>query len=75
VHVENLVKMANQIGTFYESLPDRDAGIAGVASHISRFWDPRMRRQLIALVEDGGHDLKPIAAAAVRRLAPVVEAT
>lgn len=72
MHVENLVKMANQIGTFYASYPDREAGIAGVAGHLSRFWDPRMRRELIAYVErSGGADLTPIVAAAAARLEPV----
>jgi formate dehydrogenase subunit delta len=74
VHVETLVKMANQIGTFYASYPDHEAAVAGVAGHLSRFWDPRMRHALIAYVENGeGSDLSPIAAAAARRLKPVPE--
>ena len=75
MHVETLVKMANQIASFYASYPDREAGIDGVASHIRRFWDPRMRRELIAYVESGGDcDLSPIAAAAARKLVPVPKA-
>jgi formate dehydrogenase subunit delta len=70
VQIENLVKMANAIGTFYASFSDREAGIAGVATHISRSWDPRMRRELIAYVENGGSDLLPIVAAATRKLSP-----
>lgn len=74
MRVETLVKMANQIGTFYASNPDHEAAVAGVAGHISRFWDPRMRRELIAYVEGGGEAaLSPIAGAAARRLKPVPE--
>jgi formate dehydrogenase subunit delta len=52
----------------------REVGVVGVASHISRFWEPRMRRELLAYVErGGGPDLSPIVAAAARRLEPVPE--
>lgn len=74
MHIENLVKMANQIGTFYSSYADREAGVAAVAGHISRFWEPRMRRELLAYIErGGGADLLPIVATAARRLEPVPE--
>jgi formate dehydrogenase subunit delta len=36
-------RMANQIATFFASKP-REEGIAGVAEHINKFWEPRMRR-------------------------------
>jgi formate dehydrogenase subunit delta len=72
LQVETLVKMANQIATFYASQPDEEARIAGIVSHISRFWEPRMRRQLIAYIQSsGGPNLSPLAAAAARKLEPV----
>lgn len=67
-----LVRMANQIGTFFESKP-HDEGVAGVAEHINKFWEPRMRRHLFEVVDAGGGDLKPIvleAAGTIRRPAP-----
>lgn len=67
-----LVRMANQIGTFFESKP-HDEGVAGVAEHINKFWEPRMRRHLFEVVDAGGGDLKPIvleAAGKIRRPAP-----
>lgn len=67
-----LIRMANQIGTFFESKP-HDEGVAGVADHINRFWEPRMRRHFFEVVDAGGDGLKPIvleAAASVRRPAP-----
>ncbi len=41
--------MANEIGAFFESEPDRAIAMEGVAGHIKRFWDPRMRRELLRL--------------------------
>lgn len=44
---EKLVHMANQIATFCQSNPDGARHTADVADHINKFWDPRMRRQLV----------------------------
>ncbi|MEY4209530.1 MAG: NAD-dependent formate dehydrogenase delta subunit [Pseudomonadota bacterium] len=45
--VNNLITMANQIGTFFESMPDRQQAVQDIANHIRRFWDPRMRRAIL----------------------------
>ena len=68
-----LVRMANQIGTFFDtqSGPDR---AACVADHINKFWEPRMRRQFLHLFDTGAEGFSPIvreAAASVRRPEPV----
>ena len=66
---EKLVRMANQIGTFFMSKP-HDEGVAGTADHINKFWDPRMRRQFFEIVDAGGEGLSPIvmeASARIRR--------
>jgi formate dehydrogenase subunit delta len=42
-----LVKMANHIAAFFETEPDRAAALDGIAGHLKRFWDPRMRRDLL----------------------------
>lgn len=42
-----LVKMANEIAAFFEAEPDRAIVLEGVAGHLRRFWDPRMRRDLL----------------------------
>jgi len=44
----HLVRMANSIGDFFGAYPDHDEALEGVASHIHKFWEPRMRRQLYA---------------------------
>lgn len=55
MNIDHLVTMANQIGTFFASYPDRDEATAEIASHLKRFWAPRMRQQLYAHIdaEDG----------------------
>lgn len=73
--VERLVAMANDIGNYFASEPDREAGIAGVANHLVKFWDPRMRRQIVDHLASGGAGLSEIARAGVERLAARPPAT
>jgi formate dehydrogenase subunit delta len=49
----NLVRMANRIGDFFEAMPEREEAIEGIAQHIKKFWEPRMRGQLLAAMEAG----------------------
>jgi formate dehydrogenase subunit delta len=72
MNVENLVSMANQIADFYLSESGEAAAPADIARHITRFWDPRMRRQIIGHAGEGGAGLCPAALAAVRQLTPPV---
>lgn len=54
---DKLVTMANQIAAFFETQPHEDAA-AGTADHINQFWEPRMRRELLRLMEEeGAHGL------------------
>lgn len=64
---EKLVRMANQIATFFETQPGEDRADR-VADHLSDFWDPRMREALLAHVDAGGAGLSPLARAAAERL-------
>jgi formate dehydrogenase subunit delta len=66
---DKIVHMANQIALFMESKP-HDEGIAGFASHINDFWEPRMRQQFFEMIDRGGEGFRPLvleAAAMVRR--------
>lgn len=66
---DKIVRMANQIGTFFLSKP-REEGMAGVAEHINKFWDPRMRRTFFALLDAGDARFLPLvrdASATIRR--------
>ncbi|MBX3147356.1 MAG: formate dehydrogenase subunit delta [Gemmatimonadales bacterium] len=65
--IEELIRMANQIGEFHRSFPDRAEGLSGTATHIRRFWDPRMRRALLEHVDrTGGGGLDEIVLEALR---------
>lgn len=66
--VEHLVQMANDIGHFFAAEPLRADAVAGIAGHIQRFWDPRMRRQIVAHLHAGGAGLDDLARDAVARL-------
>jgi formate dehydrogenase subunit delta len=66
--VEHLVHMANDISYFFASEPRREEAIAGIANHIEKFWDPRMRRQIEEHLAQGGEGLEPLAREAIGRL-------
>ncbi len=56
-----LIKMANQIGAFFEAMPDREQAVQGIAAHIQRNWEPRMRAALIQHIsENGNSELSPL---------------
>jgi len=73
-NVDHLVQMANDIGHFFQSEPDHEAAVAGVAAHIRRYWEPRMRKHIFAHLDQGGAGLTDIARDAIARLAEQAKA-
>lgn len=71
MEIERLVKMANDIARFFEAEPDHAEAVNGIVGHITRFWDPRMRREIVAHAHSGGEGLSAIAREAVLRLPPL----
>jgi|FEC22Drversion2_1045045.scaffolds.fasta_scaffold00023_16 formate dehydrogenase subunit delta len=69
----NLVRMANQIAAFFAAYP-HDQAVTATADHIRQFWDPRMRRQLMEILESGGAGLSQVARAAAQLLRDEAEA-
>jgi formate dehydrogenase subunit delta len=67
--IERLVAMANDIAAFFDSEPDKAVAAEGVRFHITRFWDPRMRREIVAHLDAGGTGLTSTAKSAVLLLA------
>ena len=63
-----LVKMANEIAAFFAAEPGGEAGVSQMAGHLRKFWDPRMRRQIVAHLEAGGDGLSALAREAVALL-------
>jgi formate dehydrogenase subunit delta len=69
MHIEQLVTMANDIANFFRSGSDPGAGPRNVADHLRRYWDPRMRKQMIAYYHTGGAGLSDLARAGIEVLA------
>ncbi|MCG3143286.1 MAG: hypothetical protein HONDAALG_00627 [Gammaproteobacteria bacterium] len=68
MHIERLVKMANDIGDFFKTEPNRVDAIEGIATHIARFWDPRMREQILEYLKKDGGELDEIVREALGRV-------
>ena len=64
---DRLIYMANQIGKFFQS-QGHDKAVPGIAEHIKKFWDPRMRAAIFRHVEAGGHGLEPLVRRAIEQL-------
>ena len=69
MRVERLVSMANDIGAFWSAEPDQKEAAKNVAGHLRRFWDPRMRREIVAHYREGGAGLDDLARSAIALLA------
>jgi formate dehydrogenase subunit delta len=68
MNAESLVRMANDIAAFFASEPDRGVAVDAIATHLRRYWAPRMRRQIRAHLDMGGEGLVDLARDAVARL-------
>jgi formate dehydrogenase subunit delta len=64
---DNLVRMANRIGQFFEAQPDRAEALEGISSHIEKFWTPMMREALAHHLAQGGQGLDPMVREALVR--------
>jgi formate dehydrogenase subunit delta len=52
MNIDLLIKMANQISEFFQGVTDPAQAAADVATHLTRYWDPRMRKQIVAYYEE-----------------------
>lgn len=81
MEIGNLIRMANRIGQFFEAMPLRPEAVEGVANHIHKFWEPRMRNELLDFLvrqpdgDAGEQQLHPLVLEAVtqnrERLTPL----
>ena len=46
METKNLIRMANDIGSFFISYPDEEQAKKDAAGHIQKFWDRDMRKQI-----------------------------
>ena len=74
MNIEHLSQMVNDIANYFAAEPDHATGVASVADHLRKFWDPSMRKQIIEHLRAGGEGLEPLAREAVQRLASLTAA-
>jgi len=53
------VRLGNDIARQFAHLPEREAA-ERIATHIEKFWAPRMRRRLVELADPADPDLDPL---------------
>ncbi|HEY8509548.1 MAG TPA: formate dehydrogenase subunit delta [Steroidobacteraceae bacterium] len=68
MNIDHLVKMANEISAFFVGESPEEAP-QQIASHMKKFWEPRMRRDIVAHFNKGGGGLSDAARSAVALLA------
>jgi formate dehydrogenase subunit delta len=77
MNVERLVAMVNDIAAFFAGEAGPGAP-AAIANHLRRFWEPRMRSQIIAVYRSDPsslRDLSDAGRAAIAELADEAETT
>ena len=54
MNIDLLIKMTNEIGEFFAGADSNDPQGAArdVANHLTRFWEPRMRAQMLKYYEE-----------------------
>lgn len=67
---DKLAYMANQIAGFFRSRP-HDEAVAGIADHISSFWEPRMRAQFFELIASDAGKFDALVQEAAPKVRPV----
>jgi len=55
---ERIIEMINQIDDFFKPYPEKRR-IEGIRNHLKTYWDPRMRNQLINLIDSDKILLSP----------------
>ncbi len=68
--IDVLINMANQISAFFATESEGGRAPSDVATHLRRYWEPRMRAQIVTYYKERqGAGLEEIALAAVGLLA------
>jgi formate dehydrogenase subunit delta len=70
MNIDHMIKMANEITAFWRGEVGEEAAANEVATHLKRYWEPRMRAQMITYYEQRhGAGLNDVAMKAVQLLA------
>jgi formate dehydrogenase subunit delta len=73
METRDMVRMANQISDFFKAYGEKEAR-EGIAEHINKFWEPRMRQMFFAHLDKGGEGLDPLVKAAAGNIKRPVKA-
>jgi formate dehydrogenase subunit delta len=52
MNIDLLIKMTNEISAYFASEPDAEQAAKDIAGHLRRFWEPRMRRQMVSYYKE-----------------------
>jgi formate dehydrogenase subunit delta len=66
-----MIHNANQIALFFATYP-REEAVSGIADHIRKYWERRMRDQIEQYVAAGGGGLHELVLEALKRMNVVV---
>lgn len=69
MQIDQLVIMANDIAAFFHKAADQGEAARSVATHLHRYWDPRMRKKIVEHQLSGGAGLSELASEGVHILA------
>jgi formate dehydrogenase subunit delta len=70
MNTDLMIKMLNEISAFFAGEDDREQAARDIQNHVHRYWEPRMRAQLLEYFEQRqGAGLSELALEAVRLLA------
>ncbi len=66
--IEKLIKMANQIGDFFEANPNIEEAKLEIGSHLNKFWNSVMIKSIVTHVQQQqGSGLHPKVIAAIQQ--------
>ncbi|PPC91699.1 MAG: formate dehydrogenase [Methylobacter sp.] len=68
MNTDRLIQMANDIADFFDSETDKMLAVENVKNHLTKFWDPRMRKSIIAYCQTDGSELHALVRDAVKKL-------
>ena len=66
--IDTLIRMANDIGNFFNAESDKELAANGIKNHIKRTWDPRMRDAIISYNKEDGSKLSGLVKNAITKL-------
>jgi formate dehydrogenase subunit delta len=70
MNTDLMIKMLNEISAFFAGEDDREQAARDIQNHVRRYWEPRMRAQLLEYFEQRqGAGLSDLALKAVALLA------